>query len=272
MAPRFFACFGGKGSSSAANHGTSHENATADVTAEEQRRGGAVVVELFSSQGCATSPEAELLFSRIGRGDFELEVPLILLAYHVDYWDYMGWKDPFGSSKWTVRQKAYVESLRLDTMFTPQIVVQGKIQCVANELDAVLTSIKSAPRFPSPTFQATFERPSSDSLQVSLTGALRSKVDGNGANVMVVLFESGLVTSCLKGENRDKVIANDYVVRRLEKLCSVKDISAKKTVSGTVNFSLWEGFNSSKCGVAVFVQNGSHQIFGSQNFQLPDNL
>lgn len=120
--------------------------------------------------------------------------------------------------------------------------------------------------------QATFERPTSDSLQVSLTGALRSKVDGNGANVMVVLFESGLVTNCDKGENRDKVIANDYVVRRLEKLCSVKDISAKKTVSGTINFPLWEGFNSSKCGIAVFVQNGSHQILGSQNFHLPDNL
>lgn len=250
----------------------SHVNATSDLTAEEQRRGGAVVVELFSSQGCATSPEAELLFSRLGRGDFNLEVTVTLLAYHVDYWDYMGWKDPFGSSLWTVRQKAYVEALKLDTMFTPQVVVQGKAQCLGNDEEALLSCIASAPPPPHPTFQATFERPAPESLQVSLTGALRSKVDSRGADIMVALYENGLVTDCTKGENKGRVLVNDFVVRRLEKLCSVKDIAAKKTVKGTVNFSLWEGFNGSKCGVAAFVQNGSHHIFGSQNFQLPDNL
>uniref|UniRef100_A0A5B7BTH2 Uncharacterized protein n=1 Tax=Davidia involucrata TaxID=16924 RepID=A0A5B7BTH2_DAVIN len=270
MVRGLFFCFG-KGSSSSSKN-DSFEKATADLSAEEQRRGGALVVELFSSQGCATSPEAELLMSRLGRGDFRLEVPVIVLAYHVDYWDYMGWKDPFGSSQWTVRQKAYVEALKLDTMFTPQVVVQGRAQCVATDQDAVLSSIASATRVPAPTFQATFQRPTPESLQVSLTGALRTKVDSSGANVMVALYENGLVTDCPKGENKGRVLSNDFVVRKLEKLCSVKDISAKKTITGTLNFSLWEGFNSSKCSVAVFVQNGSHHIFGSQNFQLPDNL
>lgn len=67
------------------------------------------MVELFSSQGCATSLQAEMLISSLGRGDFQLDdTPVVMLAYHVDYWDYMGWKDPFGSSQWTVRQKTYV--------------------------------------------------------------------------------------------------------------------------------------------------------------------
>ncbi|XP_022876775.1 uncharacterized protein LOC111394971 [Olea europaea var. sylvestris] len=153
MARRLFTCFG-KGSSHHKRE-ISYENTTSDMTVEEQRRGGPVVVELFSSQGCATSPEAELLFSRLGRGDFNLEVPVILLAYHVDYWDYMGWKDPFGSSQWTVRQKAYVEALNLDTMFTPQIVVQGRAQCVGNDQDALLSCIASAPRVPAPSFQVS---------------------------------------------------------------------------------------------------------------------
>lgn len=120
--------------------------------------------------------------------------------------------------------------------------------------------------------KATFQRPSQESLQVSITGALRTKVDHQGANIMVALYQSGLVTDCQKGENGGKVLANDFVVRKLEKLCFVKDISAKKTISGTVNFPLWDGFNSTKCGIAVFVQNSSHQIFGSQNFKLPENL
>ncbi|KAK9269310.1 hypothetical protein L1049_001081 [Liquidambar formosana] len=273
MARRLFACFGKSSSSSSTRKAENHaSSATVDATAEEQRRGGAVLVELFSSQGCATSLEAEMLVSRLGRGDFELEVPVIVLAYHVDYWDYMGWKDPFGSSQSTVRQKAYVEALKLDTMFTPQVVVQGRVQSVGNDQDTLLSSITSVPRFPAPTFQATFQMPSPDSLQVSLTGALRTKVDSNVSNVMVALYESGLVTDCPKGENKGRVLSNDFVVRRLEKLCTVKEISAKKVVKGTVNFPLWESFNSSKCGVAVFVQDSSYQIFGSQNFQLPDNL
>ncbi|KAF8026177.1 hypothetical protein BT93_F2861 [Corymbia citriodora subsp. variegata] len=261
-----FSCFGKPHVHSSA--GPAAASAAAAV-AEDQR--GAVLVELFSSQGCATSPEAELLLSRLGRGDFEVEAPVVVLAHHVDYWDYMGWKDPFGSSQSTVRQKAYVEALRLDTMFTPQVVVQGRSQCVGTDQDALLSAIASAPRFPSPTLQANFQRPSPDSFQVSLSGALRMKVEGQ-ANVMVALYENGLLTDCLKGDNKGRVMSNDFVVRKLEKLCTVKDISAKKTVSGTVNFSLWEGFKSSKCGIAVFVQNSAHQIFGSQNILLPDNV
>lgn len=157
MGRRLLACFGKGGSSSGgAKETQAHEkNATADVSAEEMRRGGAVLVELFSSQGCKTSPEAEILVSRLGRGDFELGVPVIVLAYHVDYWDYMGWKDPYGSSQWTVRQKAYVEALNLDTMFTPQLVFQGRVQCQGNDQDGMLSAIANAPKFPAPSFQVS---------------------------------------------------------------------------------------------------------------------
>lgn len=110
--------------------------------------------------------------------------------------------------------------------------------------------------------QATFQKPTTESLQVSLTGALRNKVGSDGADIMVALYENGLVTDCSVGENRGRVLANDYVVRRLEKLCAVKDISPNQTQLETVNFSLWEGFNSTKCSIAVFTQNGSRHIFG----------
>ncbi|XP_054789537.1 uncharacterized protein LOC129295081 [Prosopis cineraria] len=276
MAPRLLSCFrkrrGGGVAHGSLGESVRESSATADLTAEEMKRGGPVLVELFSSQGCTTSPAAELLVSRLGRGDFRLEMPVVVLAFHVDYWDYMGWKDPYGSSQWTVRQKAYVESLGLDTLFTPQIVVQGKAHCVGNDENALITAISEAPRYPVPSFEATFQKPSPDSLQVSLAGALRMKVDGNGVNVMVALYESGLLNNCEKGENKGRVLSNDYVVRRLEKLCNVKDMSPKKTVSGTLNFALWEGFNAAKCGVALFVQNNSHQIFGSQSFKLPEGI
>lgn len=155
MAPHLWSCFSSKGSNR--RDGIAERRvSTADVASESSRGGGgqgAVVVEMFSSQGCATSPEAELVLSRLGRGDFELEVPVVVLIFHVDYWDYVGWKDPFGSSQWTVRQKAYVEALGLDTIFTPQVVVQGKAHCIGNDENALIETITNAPRFPAPTLQ-----------------------------------------------------------------------------------------------------------------------
>ncbi|GMI85305.1 hypothetical protein like AT5G54240 [Hibiscus trionum] len=270
MGRRLFSCFG-KGSSSSSSGTENHckTNVTVDEAPPPE---GPIMVELFSSQGCATSPAAELLLSRLGRGDFQLEAPVIVLAYHVDYWDYNGWKDPYGSSLWTVRQKAYIESLKLDTIFTPQVVVQGTAQCVPDDEDVLLSTIASAPRFPAPSFQVKFQRPTSETLQVTLTGALRFKADNNGVNVMVALYENGLVNDCAAGENKGKVLSNDFVVRKLEKLCNVEDMAANKTISGTVTFTLWDGFNSNKCAIAVFAQSSSHQIFGSQKFQIPDDI
>ncbi|CAN1347296.1 hypothetical protein LINPERPRIM_LOCUS41054 [Linum perenne] len=156
MTPRLLSCFRMPKHSSSSSSAPNRVQSSHTLDDDGQRRAGPVLVELFSSQGCATSPQAELLVSRLGRGDFALESPVIVLAFHVDYWDHVGWKDPYGSSLWTVRQKDYVESLRLDTMFTPQVVVQGRTQCVGNEEESLLSAIMSAPRFPSPSFQVSF--------------------------------------------------------------------------------------------------------------------
>lgn len=154
MAPRMLACFGrGLGAESTLSHSGSES---------DHRRAGPVLIELFSSQGCKASPEAENLVSRLGRGDFaELEeeegmLPaVVVLEFHVEYWDYLGWKDPFGSSMWTVRQKAYVESLKLDTLYTPQVVVMGRKECLGTEQDSIISAVRSAPRFAAPAFQVT---------------------------------------------------------------------------------------------------------------------
>ncbi|GMJ01487.1 hypothetical protein like AT5G54240 [Hibiscus trionum] len=265
MGRRLFTCLG---KCSACGYGKGNA-AIVDASVIPPSADGPVLVELFSSQGCSKAPAAELLLSRLVRGDFQLDAPVVALSYHVDH---TGWKDPYASDNWNVRQKAYVDALKLDGVVTPQIVVQGRAHCPADEEDALLSIIANAPRFPAPKFKANFQRPTSETLEVTLTGALRYKVDNNVDNVMVALYENGLVNECLSGENKGKVLYNDFVVRKLEKLCTIDDISAKKTLSVTVTFTLWDGFNSNKCSIAVFVQNISQQIFGSQCFQLPDDL
>jgi hypothetical protein len=120
--------------------------------------------------------------------------------------------------------------------------------------------------------QVTFQRPNPTTLQATFTGPLRARVEGGGS-VMVALYENGVVTDCGRGENKGKALLNDHVVRGLEKVAAVRDgASAKKTVSGSVQFPLWDGFRATKCGVVLFVQNAALQVLGVQHFDLPDKV
>ncbi|XP_057850002.1 uncharacterized protein LOC131060689 [Cryptomeria japonica] len=257
------------------------ESATATASASASKAGkgpsqGPVLIELFTSQGCTTSPSADLLISKLGRGDMqglEVDVPVVVLAFHVDFWDYLGWKDPFSSSLWTVRQRAYSQALQQDSIYTPQVVVQGRAQCLGSNVDSVISLVRSAPRFTATDMQATVSKPSESTLQVSLSGPLRFKVDGYSLDVLVALYENDHVTDCTKGENKGRVLTNDFVVKGLEKACTVRDISARKTVTGKVTFNLWEGFSRNKCGLVLFFQNSSTmEIQGVQILTLPNNI
>lgn len=152
MGRRLFNCLG-KGSSSSRVQRKNNGSVVDSSAATSAIPDGPVLVELFSSQGCATSSEAELLLSRLVRGDYQLDAPVLVLSYHVDS---MGGKDPYASGKWTVRQKAYVEALKINDMFIPRVVVQGRAHCPANEEDALLSTIASAPRFPAPRFKVFY--------------------------------------------------------------------------------------------------------------------
>nr|CAD1829417.1 unnamed protein product [Ananas comosus var. bracteatus] len=220
MAPRrLFACFGRGGGASSATGGASPEaNATADLTAEEQRRMGPVLVELFASQGCAASPEAEAVVAALARGGQE--------DHDEEGW---GWGLWLWRSTWSTGTTGAEGPLRVEHVdgaaeglrggaaprhaLHPQAVVHGRAHCLGADREAIISAVQSAPRFPSPTMQATFQRPSPETLQVSFSGQLRTKVDSHGADVMVALYENGLVTDCTQGENKGRVLPNDHVVR-----------------------------------------------------------
>ncbi|SEN02582.1 hypothetical protein SAMN05216227_100686 [Pseudorhodobacter antarcticus] len=87
----------------------------------------AVVVELFTSQGCSSCPPADAILGKLSADD-----RVIALSLHVDYWDYLGWKDKFASPQFTARQKEYAHHARDKMVFTPQIVVQGQARVVGN--------------------------------------------------------------------------------------------------------------------------------------------
>ncbi|HVR67185.1 MAG TPA: DUF1223 domain-containing protein [Verrucomicrobiae bacterium] len=98
-----------------------------------------VLVELFTSQGCSSCPPADEFL-----GELTQRKDVIALAYHVDYWDYIGWRDKFARPENTARQKDYRDALGLHTIYTPQMVVDGRYDVVGSQRSEVESSIASA--------------------------------------------------------------------------------------------------------------------------------
>ena len=97
------------------------------------------VVELFTSQGCASCPPADALLTALSERD-----DVVALAYHVDYWDYVGWKDTFGQEAYSDRQRAYAKSWGSSRIYTPQMVVNGARAVVGSRRAEVQHALGSA--------------------------------------------------------------------------------------------------------------------------------
>ncbi|KAI5077498.1 hypothetical protein GOP47_0007910 [Adiantum capillus-veneris] len=292
---RFCCCFSGGGSaekmSKVSSEASNGSTKTAPTTAGQENRSKSsakgpspVLVEHFTSQGCSSCPSSDLLLSKLGQesvrgstsGEDEATTtagtpPLIVLAYHVDYWDYLGWKDPFANHRWSSRQRAYGEALQQDSIYTPEVVVQGRSHCIGSNEDNVSALIKDAPQFPALDLRVSFKRPSPSDLEMSLSLSCKLKVEGN-LDVMVAVFENGQVTDCGKGENRGRVLTNDFIVRSLDKACTLQNGQTKKA-QGQVSIKLWDGYSKTKCGMAVFLQNPlTMEVYGAQLVHLPDDI
>ena len=166
-----------------------------------------VVVELFTSEGCSSCPPADALLA-----EFAAQPGMLALSYHVDYWDRLGWKDPFSSAAATARQRRYADELGIDTVYTPQIVVDGRWQAVGSDRAAVSQAILAARRAPA-------------SLLVSLAvdqGRARVTVapglgEAAGA-VLLVGFDRSRTDRVARGENAGRTLAHADVVRGIAEI------------------------------------------------------
>lgn len=224
----------------------------------------AVVVELFTSQGCSTCPPADRLLSAMGH-DPQLGANLVPLAFHVDYWDHAGWRDPFSDAAWSQRQTAYVKTAGGTQVFTPQLVVDGAAQCVGSDIPCIHAAVDAAAARPAGRVEVTLGAARGDTLPVSMTAQLP---DGpRSADVMVAVYESDLDTAVGSGENAKKTLHDDFVVRRLQRAFTLSGAAARQE---TLSVSLLPEWRRGHLGVAVFLQDPrSHQIFGGAVAALP---
>ena len=235
----------------------------APVAAEDEAP-MAVVVELFTSQGCSSCPPADKLLSRLGNEGLPGGVEVIPLSFHVDYWNYIGWTDPFSSEAWSNRQRQYARAMRLDTLYTPQIVIHGGAQVVGSNAEEVLREIARAQSRGTAVEVAVDLRPAADgALEAGLQTRVAGAVPPGGLDLMVALFEKRLVTPVKRGENKRRTLENDYVVRTLRRGFAI-DAAPGGTMSETLVFDIESEWQTANLGVAAFAQDpATLRIYGA---------
>lgn len=211
-----------------------------------------VVVELFTSQGCSSCPPADRALREIARAP-ELRDRVVPLSFHVSYWNYLGWSDPFSSELWTERQRRYARAVGVD-VYTPQIVVNGRRAMVGSRGRDVRRAILEESHR-EPAVELSIENRSIRAGRLSLDVTASSR----DADVWVAVWESGLVTQVERGENRGRRLENDRVVRWIE-LVELDDDANR----GHVVVDLGSDWNTAALGVVAFAQNPeSMEILGA---------
>ena len=175
--------------------------AFADMTSDNQ-----VVVELFTSQGCSSCPPADAILSDLAPSD-----DVIALALHVDYWDYLGWKDEFADPRNTRRQKSYARVAGARTVYTPQMVVGGKDHLVGVRPVELMDLIERHAANPAPVLLSLSR--SGDKIDISATAAGRLP---NGAVIQLVRYTPRASVDIRGGENGGRTITYANIVRSWE--------------------------------------------------------
>lgn len=171
-------------------------------TALAQDGGLPVVVELYTSQGCSSCPPADALLAELA------EMPgVIPLALHVDYWDYIGWKDDFAQAGFTDRQKAYARAAGERMVYTPQMIVGGVDRVVGNEPKDVLAAISRAAKVPSPVRLSVRREGGKVVIQAEADPPLTE-----GAVVHLVAYRPGATVQIEHGENAGMAVEYRNIV------------------------------------------------------------
>lgn len=170
-----------------------------------------VVVELFTSQGCNSCPPADAVLADLtGRPD------VIPLSYHVNYWDYLGWKDTFATPQTTQRQRDYARFLNERTIYTPQIVIAGQTHAVGSRRDEVMAGVSNAVHAATKVLKAppvAVEKKPDGKLLLKI-GAGKSR----DVAVLLVRYDTRREVAIERGENRGKIFTYHNVVRDIRSL------------------------------------------------------
>ncbi|MEK6551590.1 MAG: DUF1223 domain-containing protein [Pseudomonadota bacterium] len=214
--------------------------------------GTVALLELYTSEGCSSCPPAERWLNSLAPGGLA-PGRVVPLALHVDYWNHLGWRDPFSQQRFTARQVAYKTRADARSVYTPQMFFNGREylgwyrrEDLARTLETVNRQAERA------SIRVHIAKPDHRSIDIKTDVVLREKGAHDRMEAYLVLYENRLATRVSAGENRGEHLQHDHVVRHLQGPLALKP-DGRLTVAH--RFPIGAGWKPADLGVAVFVQD-----------------
>lgn len=203
-----------------------------------------VVLQLFTSQGCSSCPRADVFLDMVKKDYANKNV--IVLSYHVDYWDYIGWKDPFSKREYSNLQAAYGRKLNTRNIYTPQLIVNGKSHYVGSAKTKIKASI-SKNLTVNPENELTIISTKKENNQLLVKYAIKGNINKKKLELALVLDHK--ITRVKRGENSNRTLSNSNIVIATKS-------KVLKNKEGTLNITIPKEYtNEKQLNVIGFIQN-----------------
>ncbi len=208
-----------------------------------------VLLELFTSEGCSSCPPADRLLQELDAKQPVEGADLIVLSEHVDYWNHLGWADPYSSAQFSARQQDYSDKYRFDGVYTPQLAVDGRFGLVGSDARAAQAAIRKALR--EPKIDLRIVQAARSGNRVTATVELPAAAGQSGV-LYVVLADNRAESHVSRGENAGHALSHVAVARSFQQLGRV-DLTGRSTKS--VSLTVSQGAGASGLRVIAFVQD-----------------
>ena len=223
----------------------------AQCTAESAERRVALL-ELYTSEGCDSCPPADRWISALPPRGLDAE-RVVALGFHVDYWNYLGWNDPFAKPEYSARQRAASRRNKARVIYTPQLLLNGRDFRRMASRDDIADRVYSLNREkPVARIRLRLARESPGTLLVHNTVVVPDAAERSAARAYLALYENHLATQVKAGENRGKQLRHDFVVR---KLAGPYSIDSQGLAAISHRFEFGADWKPGDLHVAAFVQN-----------------
>jgi len=221
-----------------------------------------VIVELFTSEGCSSCPPADIILTQLQKTQPVAGAEVIALSEHVDYWNYIGWSDPFSSAAFSARQETYAQAFRQERIYTPQMIVDGQTEFVGNSMNKAQEAIAKAARSPKAGVKISLPqtKPESENQAIKLSVSVKNVPpvnQGDVAEVILAITENNLSSNVSRGENSGRKLAHTAVVREMRALGGVDP--ATKSFDSETTAVIADGWKRDDLRVVVLVQERAHR-------------
>jgi len=228
-----------------------------------------VVVELFTSEGCSSCPPADRLLAQLDQNQPVSGARIIALEQHVDYWDDLGWRDPFSSAQFSRRQEDYVGAFHINSAYTPQMVVDGSSEFVGNDVRAAVAAIAKSSRVPKASVTIEADPAPAGAPSIPLRVRLESQLGAGSAakaDVLLAVTEDGLSSNVTNGENSGSKLVHRAVVREMR---SLGKVSGDGSFAAQFDERLSQSWKRENLHAVAFLQQrSSRQILGAAEISL----